>query len=605
MRKKYIQFFVSKKHKEIPSARLVPDNDPTALFINSGMHPLVPYLLGQPHPLGTRLTSVQKCVRTDDINEVGDTTHLTFFEMLGNWSLGDYFKKEAIQWSFEFLTEKKWLNLDPNKLYVSVFSGDEKVGLGLDEESVSAWKEVFSGAGIKADLGDYQKGVIGKSRIFPYSREKNWWGPAGQTGPCGPDSEMFYDTGKVHDKAFGEICHPNCSCGKYVEIWNDVFMQFNKKQDGSYVLLSQKNVDTGLGLERETMILQNKDSVFDTELFVDIVGKIEEISGKKYFQTEFKRPIRVIADHLRTATFIIADGVYPSNKEQGYILRRLIRRAVRFARQLGVMESFTPEIAKVIVNQYQEAYPELLKNQDNILKILSDEEVKFGRTVDKGLKEWHKMVEKGMTEISGTDAFYLYETFGFPLEIIEELAQEKKIKVDANGFQEAFNEHQKQSREGAKQKFSGGLADHSDETTKLHTATHLLQQALRTVLGSSVHQSGSNITALRLRFDFSYDKKMTPSEITKIEAIVNEQIKKNLKVACSNEKLEKALREGALAFFGEKYPETVKVYSIGDFSKEVCGGPHVDFTGSMGRFKINKEEAAGSGIRRIYAVLEN
>jgi alanyl-tRNA synthetase len=605
LRKKYIRFFVEKGHKLIPSSRLVPENDPTALFINSGMHPLVPYLLGEQHPLGKRLTSVQKCVRTDDINEVGDSTHLTFFEMLGNWSLGDYFKKDAINYSFEFLTNPKWLELDPQKIYVSVFEGEE--GIPLDEESIKTWQEVFHKVGIRAEVGDYKKGVLDNARIFQYPRAKNWWGPAGQTGPCGPDSEMFYDTGKTHDKTFGEICHPNCSCGKYVEIWNDVFMEYNMKADKTLEQLPQKNVDTGLGLERELMILEGKESVFDTHCFFNTIAKIEEITGKNPHQTMFQRPIRIVADHLRAATFIIADGIFPSNKEQGSILRRLIRRAIRFARLLGSMELFTAQIAKVIISDYEDAYPELKENAKTIQEVLSSEEDKFSRTIDKGLKEWEKIVKNDINKISGDTAFYLYETFGFPLEMTEELAKEKNIKVDVSQFQEEFIKHQQKSREGATQKFAGGLADHSAETTKLHTATHLLQKALRTVLGGHVHQIGSNITAERLRFDFSHDKKLTDEEIQQVEHLVNEAIKSNFPVFVATKKLQQALEEGALAFFGEKYPETVKVYTIGKennfFSKEVCGGPHVDFTGVLGRFKIKKEEASGVGKRRIYASL--
>lgn len=592
LREKYLKFFASKKHQIIPPANIVPENDPTALFINSGMHPLVPYLLGQPHPLGKRLTSAQKCVRTDDINEVGDTVHLTFFEMLGNWSLGDYFKKEAINWSFEFLTDKKWLGLDPQRLYVSVFAGDET--LPLDKESIAIWKEVFANAGITAEVGD---------RIFPYDKKKNWWGPAGKTGPCGPDTEMFYDTGKKHGEKFGKACHPNCECGRFVEIWNDVFMQFNKKADGTLEPLRQKNVDTGLGLEREVMILDNKESVFDTEVFANVIHQIEIISGKLYAEQNYKRPIRIVADHLRAAVFIMADGVLPSNKEQGSILRRLIRRAIRFSRQLGIEEMFMAEAARVVINDMGQAYPELVKNQETILNSLTTEEEKFAKTISVGLKEFEKLISKNIKELTGEQAFYLYETFGFPLEITEELAYEKNIKVDVNGFQEEFNKHQSESRSGAEKKFSGGLADHSEQTTRLHTATHLLQQALRDVLGDHVHQAGSNITAERLRFDFTHDKKLTAEEIARIEAVVNQKIKENLPVSFKITSLKEALAQGALAFFGERYAEKVKVYSLGNYSTEVCGGPHVDFTSTLGNFKIKKEEAAGAGKRRIYAIL--
>lgn len=594
LRKKYTQFFVEQGHKLIPSANLVPENDPTALFINSGMHPLVPYLLGQPHPLGQRLTSIQKCIRTLDIEEVGDATHLTFFEMLGNWSLGDYFKKEAIKWSFEFLTDKKWLGLDPNKIYVSVFKGDSKMGVDLDRESIAIWQEVFKKAGIKVEVGE---------RIFVYPKDKNWWGPAGQTGPCGPDTEMFYDSGKFHNLSFGKKCHPNCNCGRFVEIWNDVFMQFNKTSDGKFIPLPQKNVDTGLGLERELMILQGKESVYDTELFQNIISKIEEITGKQHTQSQYQRAIRIIADHLRSAAFIIADGVLPSNKEQGSILRRLIRRCLRFGRQLGVLELFCGEVTKVVITDYQKDYPELKLNKEKIIEVLTEEEDKFAKTIDTGLRQWEKLVRTDPKKISGQEAFYLYETFGFPLEIIEELAKEKNMKIDINEFQEEYNKHQQASRQGVAKRFSGGLADHSEATTKLHTATHLLQQSLRVVLGTHVHQAGSNITAERLRFDFTQNKKVTEEELKKVEDLVNEKIKENLPISYSIKALEEAKKDGALAFFGERYQEKVKVYKIGNYSQEVCGGPHVDFTGSLGSFKIKKEETAGSGVRRIYATL--
>ncbi|MBI3384576.1 alanine--tRNA ligase [Candidatus Gottesmanbacteria bacterium] len=594
LRKKYLQFFVEKGHQEISSANLVPENDPTALFINSGMHPLVPYLLGQPHPLGKRLTSIQKCIRTADIEEVGDSVHLTFFEMLGNWSLGDYFKKEAINWSFEFLTNPKWLGLDPQKIYVSVFEGDPEMGVVLDEESIAIWQEVFKKVGIKAQVGE---------RIFAYPKEKNWWGPAGQTGPSGPDTEMFYDTGKSHNLRFGKKCHPNCECGKFVEIWNDVFMEFNKTPQGKFIPLPQKNVDTGLGLERELMILQGKESIYETELFQNIIFKIEEISGKLHAQSQYQRAIRIIADHLRSAAFIIADGVLPSNKEQGSVLRRLIRRSLRFGRQLGILELFCGEVAKVVIADYQKVYPELESYKEKIVEVLIEEENKFAKTIDIGLREWEKLVSKKSKNISGKESFYLYETFGFPLEIIEELAKEKKIKIDVNEFQEEYNKHQQASRQGAAKRFSGGLADHSEATTKLHTATHLLQQSLRLVLGTHVHQAGSNITAERLRFDFTQDRKLTEEEIKKVEALVNEKIKENLAVSFAVKTLAEAKKEGALAFFGEKYQDKVKIYTIGSFSKEVCGGPHVDFTGHLGSFKIKKEEAAASGVRRIYATL--
>ena len=604
LREKFIKFFTSppRNHKEIPSASLVPENDPTVLFITAGMHPLVPYLMGQMHPLGKRLVDIQKSMRTDDLAEVGDLWHFTFFEMLGNWSLGDYFKKEAIEWSFEFLTDKKWLGLDPEKIYVSIFEGDTDAS--EDEESIKIWREVFKKAGITADIG---------SRIFPYPKSKNWWGPAGTTGPCGPDSEMFYDTElPLHDKKLhGNTCHINCNCGRYLEVWNDVFMEYNKKADGTYEFLQQKNVDTGMGMERVVALLEWLDGSlaepdpYLTELFKTQREIIQKLSGKQYINI-YQKSIRIILDHLRAATFIIADGVAPGNKERGYVLRKLIRRAIRHGALLGIEENFTSLVAKSYITDYQNYYPELASNQNKILATLTIEEAKFKNTLKKGLKEIEKY-----DHINGKIAFDLYQSFGFPLELTMEIAKEKNQLVDKFVFEQEFKKHQELSRTATRGVFKGGLQDHSETTTSLHTATHLLQQALRTILGNHVRQRGSHITAERLRFDFSHPQKLSTLEIKKIEDLVNEIIKKNLPVTMEVIDFKKAVSEGALFVPDVKYPEKVKVYTIGEakikgqiFSKEICGGPHVDFTGKLGKFKIIREEALGKDTRRIYAVLD-
>jgi alanyl-tRNA synthetase len=547
------------------------------------MHPLVPYLLGEPHPRGNRLVSVQKCLRTDDIDEVGDLTHLTFFEMLGNWSLGDYFKRDALTWSWEFLT--RVLGLDPDRISATVFAGDSDAA--RDDESAGIWRS----------LG------IPTERIFYLPKKDNWWGPAGQTGPCGPDSEMFYDVGKP---ACGANCQPGCSCGKYVEIWNDVFMQYNKQPDGTYVLLAQKNVDTGMGVERTTAVLQGKDDVFQTELFSGIIGRVEKLSGKTY-GPEHGRAMRIVADHLRASTFMIADGVTPSNVERGYILRRLIRRAIRYGRELGLSEGFTSELAEVIVEQYGQVYPELSVARIQIADSLRSEEAKFSRTLSRGLREFEKVVadvrRQGLAEIPPKDAFRLYDTHGFPISLTRELAAEQGIAVDEVAFERLFEEHQEKSRISAGA-FKGGLADHGEMTTRLHTATHLMHQALRDVLGTHVQQKGSNITPDRLRFDFSHPERMTEEQLRRVEAIVNERIREDLPVRVETRPLDEALREGALAFFADRYGDVVRVYSIGSYSKEVCGGPHVTSTSELVRFKILKEEAVGQGVRRIRAVVE-
>jgi len=593
IRQKFLDFFREKGHTIIPSASVVPENDPTVLFTTAGMHPLVPYLQGQSHPGGTRLADAQKCVRTDDIEEVGDNRHLTFFEMLGNWSLGDYFKQEAIAWSFEFLTAKEWLGIDPKKLYVTVFEGDADAP--KDDESIGIWQGLFETVGIAAELGD---------RIRAYPKKKNWWGPAGQTGPCGPDTEIFYDTGKSHDPAFGETCHQNCDCGRFVEIWNNVFMEFDKQADGVFAPLVQKNVDTGMGLERIAAVMQNVETVFETDAFTPIIDKISSLSGKEYRAHE--RAFRIIADHIRAATFIIGDprGVAPSNVGQGYIVRRLLRRAIREGRRLGIFEPFTHLIAQVYAGEYGEHYTELTQHLPKIVDEMKKEEEKFGKTLEKGVKEFEKILNKGA--ISGEDAFFLFSSYGFPLELTEEMLREKGQSIDREVFANEFKKHQELSRTASAGTFKGGLADHSVETTRLHTATHLLHQALRTVLGAHVEQKGSNITAERLRFDFSHPQKMTPEEIAKVEEIVNEAIKADFSIHCEQLTTDEAKTRGAIGLFEDKYAQMgskINVYFMGDFSKEICGGPHVEHTGQLGSFKIQKEEAVSAGVRRIKATV--
>jgi len=579
LKKKFLDFFFKKGHKVLPNLPLVPENDPTTLFISAGMQPLVPYLLGEVHPLGKRLCSLQRCLRTGDIEGVGDVFHLTFFEMLGNWSLGDYWKKESLSWSYEFLT--KVLGLDPRRFHVTIFAGDKNAP--KDEESEKIW----------LSLG------IPRQRIYPLPKEDNWW-EAGTTGPGGPDSEIFYDTGK---SPCGPNCRPGDGCGRFFEMWNNVFMEYNRKPDGTYEKLKQKNVDTGMGVERTSVILQGKSDVFQTDVFAPIIVKIEEISHKKYFSDQ--RPIRIIADHLRAATFLIADGVLPSNVEQGYVLRRLIRRAIRFGRKLEFQPGFTKKISQSVVEVMGEEYKELKEKKQLIFQALEEEEKKFYHLLEKGLREAEKY-----PILDGKIAFWLYETYGIPLEMTEEIAQERGQKVDKKVFEEEFKKHQQLSRQATKKRFAGGLADHSLKVTKLHTVTHLLQAALRQVLGSHIRQVGSNITPERLRFDFTHLQPLTSQQIQKVEEIINEKIKENLPVKMEMMTLEEAKKKGALAFFGERYGERVKVYFIGPkntgelpFSVEVCGGPHVNFTGEIGGVKIKKEEGVGAGRRRIYAVL--
>ncbi|OGV69885.1 MAG: alanine--tRNA ligase [Lentisphaerae bacterium RIFOXYA12_FULL_48_11] len=588
LRDMYLKFFEGHGHSIITGSSLIPQNDPTVLFTTAGMHPLVPYLLGEPHPAGKRLCDCQKCIRTGDIDDVGDASHLTFFEMLGNWSLGDYFKEDAIAMSFEFLT--KYLGFSAEKLSVTVFAGNESVP--MDKESVGIWNK----------LG------IPESRIYPLPMKDNWWGPAGTTGPCGPDTEMFIDTGK---QACGPNCRPGCSCGKFFEIWNDVFMQYEKTKDGTYIPLKQHNVDTGMGVERTIAMLQGRANVYETELFAPVIQLLEETSGKTMFaDDETIRAFRVISDHLRSSVFILGDqhGVSPSNLGQGYVLRRLIRRAVRYGKKLGLGVGFSKPIASCIIDSYKHVYPELNTNRDRILMDLVGEEEKFEATLDRGMGELDKVLTQitahGQTVLSGRVAFRLYDTCGFPLEFTEEICRERGVTIDRKGFDEAFEKHKEVSKQGADKVFKGGLADHSETTTRLHTATHLLHKSLQIVLGDHVKQKGSNITAERLRFDFSHLAKMTDAEIKKVEELVNDAIQRKMEVTMETMTLEDAQKAGSTALFAGKYGEQVKVYTIGDFSKEVCGGPHVKNTFELGKFKIKKEEASSAGVRRIRAVLE-
>ena len=587
LRSMWLNFFKSKGHAVIPSASVIPENDPTVLFTTAGMHPLVPYLLGSKHPAGTRLTDVQKCIRTGDIDEVGDASHLTFFEMLGNWSLGDYFKKEMIAWSWEFLTSPEYLGLDKDKLAFTVFEGEGDIP--RDEEAANYWME----NGVK------------KENIYFLPREHNWWGPAGQTGPCGPDTEMFI----IKDQPpCGPDCSPACSCGRFLEIWNDVFMQYNKTADGQYVPMAKKNVDTGMGLERTVCTLNGCKTVYETDAFTNIIAKISELSGKHYDDDEATtKAFRIVADHLRTSTFIMGDprGVSPSNVDQGYVLRRLIRRAVRFGMQLGMPEGFTAEIGKVVINQYAEVYPELKQNENFVLEQFKLEETRFARTLRQGEREFEKAVSR-MGEnkvIDGVVAFNLYATYGFPIEMTRELAKEHGLTVDEAGFEKHFAEHQKSSHAGAEQRFKGGLADSSAQSARLHTATHLLHAALRRVLGDEVAQKGSNITPERLRFDFSFGRKVTKDELAQVEALVNEWIKADVPVVMTETTVEDAKKEGAIGLFESKYGERVRMYTMGDYSKEICGGPHASHTGELVSFKILKEESSSAGVRRIKAVI--
>lgn len=585
LRKLFLQFFSEKGHAVIPSASLIPENDPTVLFTTAGMHPLVPYLLGAAHPAGTRLTDVQKCVRTGDIDEVGDNSHLTFFEMLGNWSLGDYFKQESIAWSWEFLTDEKWLGIDKDRLYFTCFEGNSNAP--RDTYSHDRWVEMG----------------VDPSHIFYLGAKHNWWIP-GTSGPCGPDTEIFFDTGK--GKCCDE-CDPSCSCGKYLEIWNNVFMEYFQPAGGELRPLEKKNVDTGMGLERTIATLQGAKSVYDTDAFTAIIERISQLSGKSYNDNaDTVRAFRIVSDHIRTATFMLGDprGVTPSNVDQGYILRRLIRRALRYAMQLGMPEHSLSRIAETVVNDYGKVYSELNDNREHIIKELDTEEMRFQRTLTNGIREFERIKGKFENgEIDGRSAFRLFDTFGFPIEFTEEMAKENGLVVDVAGFHAAFEEHQQKSKAGAEQRFKGGLAEATDETAKLHTATHLLHAALRKVLDESVAQKGSNITAERLRFDFSFPRKVTPDELAKVEKLVNEAIAASVEITCDEMSVPDARALGAIGLFGDKYGEKVKVYTMGEYSCEICGGPHAANTGDLGTFKIKKEEASSAGVRRIKAVL--
>ena len=577
IRNKYLNFFERHGHKLIPSAPLIPENDPSVLFNTAGMQPLVPYLLGEKHPEGTRLTDYQKCLRTNDIDEVGDNRHLTYFEMLGNWSLGDYFKEESIQMSYEFLTKE--LEIPSEKISVTCFAGDDDCP--RDTVSAEAWKK----AGILED------------HIYYYGKDDNWW-IAGEEGPCGPDTEMFYDTGK---EPCSEHCEPSCDCGKYVEIWNNVFMEYFKDKNG-YSKLKQKNVDTGLGLERMAMLLQGKETPFDTEIFEPVMKKLTELSKKDNIESK-----RIVAEHLRSSIMIISDGGKPSNVDRGYILRRLIRRMIRHINKLEIDLSSLGDLVYLNIDTLNELYPELEANKEMIKSVIIEEKDKFVKTLAKGEKEFFKEIsgikEKSINVLPGSMVFRLYDTYRFPPEVTKELAKENGFGIDIKEFNRLFEIHQQKSRAGSEQKFKGGLAEQNKETIAYHTATHLLNAALKKVLGSDTHQKGSNITTERMRFDFNCDHKLTDEEKAKIEEVVNDWIKAGLDVKCEEMKKEDAVKSGAECMFIEKYPDIVTVYTIGDVSKELCGGPHVKNTSELGKFKIKKEEASSSGIRRIKAVL--
>jgi alanyl-tRNA synthetase len=610
VRKKYLEFFARHGHAILSSASLLPENDPTTLFTGSGMQPMIPFLLGGQHPLGKRLADSQKCFRTVDIEEVGDNRHTTFFEMLGNWSLGDYFRAEQIKLVFEFLIRE--IGLDPNRLYVTVFQGNKNLGIERDDESVKLWQEQFAEVGIRAELGE---------RIQAYSENKNWWSRSGMPDkmpvgePGGPDSEIFWDFGadkKIHENSSykNSQCHVNCDCGRFMEIGNNVFMQYRKTEVG-FEMLPQKNVDFGGGLERIAAASVDEQDIFKIDVFDNAREALRKVVGVEYSSTgQNVYAMRVVLDHMRAAVFLIADGVTPSNKDQGYFTRRLIRRAVRFASVLGAKREFCSEIAGAFIETYKDTFKDLYEKRNEILSTFHEEESKFRLTLEKGLREFDKTVSKN-NSVSGEDAFNLYQSYGFPLELVEELVKEKGLSVDKKAFEDEFKKHQDLSREGSQKKFAGGLADHSLEVIKYHTATHLLHKALKLVLGETVQQRGSNITNERLRFDFSYNRKLNNEEIRRVEDIVNEQIKKNLKVVFEMMSFENARSKGAVGLFEEKYEklgEQVKVYTISDregnvFSMEICGGPHVEHTDELGKFKIVKEEAVASGIRRIKAIL--
>jgi alanyl-tRNA synthetase len=613
LRKLYIKFFISKGHSVIPSASLIPENDPTVLFTTAGMHPLVPYFLGETHPAGKRLVDVQKCIRTTDIDEVGDSRHLTFFEMLGNWSLGDYFKKEAIAWSWDFLTGSDNLNLDPKRIYVTVFMGNEDSS--LDEVSISAWQEQYAKVGISAEVCPYGVKIKGKEeyRIFPLPAKDNWWGPAGETGPCGPCSEMFYDV-NPEQGALKLTFDEEVDKERIMEIWNDVFMEFNKIGPGQFIKLPQQHVDTGMGLERTVAVINGFKDVFAIKDFHPLLHKIEELSGKNYGQNEnITKAMRIIADHIKAVTFIMGDpkGISPSNIDQGYVVRRLLRRAIRYGRVLGINKRlWTKEVAETVVHDFSGVYPELNENIHFITANIEAEEEKFMVTLEKGLREFDSLAAKRKPGeiLNGRESFNLFQSFGFPLEITKEIASERGLTVDEKGFENEQTKHQELSRTASRGKFKGGLSDASEDVRKLHTAAHLMLAALRKVLGDHVTQKGSNITPERLRFDFSHPAKMTADQISEVELLVNKAIKDRLAITCEEMSLVQAKEKGAMGVFDSKYDEKVKVYTIGDkennFSKEICGGPHVSNTSFLTNFSIIKEESSSAGVRRIKAVLK-
>lgn len=617
VRKKYLEFFEKKGHKIIPSSPLLPENDSTTLFTIAGMQPLIPYLLGESHSLGKRLANSQKCFRAEDIEEIGDNRHTTFFEMLGNWSLGDYFKKEQIHWIFEFLTKE--LKLDPKRLYITCFRGNPEMKIPKDEESAKLWQQEFAKVGINAKIVDFPetKGMQ-EGRIFYYPEKKNWWSragtpsemPVGEIG--GPDSEIFYDFGAdlhMHEnsKYKDKPCHVNCDCGRFVEIGNNVFIQYIKTKEGIKPL-SKKNIDFGGGLERLTAAANNNPDIFLLDIFDNARNKLEKLSNKKYKENqEIRRAFRVILDHLRAATFLISDGALPSNKDQGYFTRRVIRRAVRFGHKLGIYKNFCSEIAQTFIEKYKSVYPNLEKNKEQIIKEIDQEESKFRQTLEKGLRVFERETKNIQQNqmITGKQAFYLYQSFGFPIEMTKELAQEKGLKVDEKGFNQELKKHQELSKKASDKKFKGGLADHSEQSIKYHTTTHLLHAALRKILGTHVEQRGSNITPERMRFDFTHPKKMTKQEIQQVQDLVNKWINHDLKVEMMELSYEEAKARGAIGLFENKYnKDKVRVYKIGDVSLEICGGPHVKSTGELGKFKIIKEESSSAGVRRIKAILE-
>ncbi|MDA1080023.1 MAG: alanine--tRNA ligase [bacterium] len=616
VRQKYLDFFRKQQHAILPSAPMVPENDPTTLFTGSGMQPMITYLLGEAHPKGKRIADSQRCFRSQDIEEVGDNRHTTYFEMLGNWSLGDYFKQEQLNWVFTFLTRE--LELDPQKLYVTVFSGSEKLNISHDQESVEIWQKLFAAAGCSTGVvkNPDTEGMAKDGRIFFFNEKKNWWSRAGVPDnmpvgePGGPDSEVFYDFGAelaLHeDSSFAKLpCHVNCDCGRFLEICNSVFMQFQKQADGSFTELSQKNVDFGGGLERLAAATINNPDVFATQLFTPIISKIESISGVTYDADEKSRyAFRVIADHIRAAVMLASDGVLPANKEQGYFVRRLLRRAIRYAHDLGIKQPFLTELVPVVAAIYAKAYPQVTEQQEKITTAFALEQQKFQKVLEKGLRHFSTL-----KKVDGESAFQLYETYGFPFELTQELARERGLDIAADDFNKARADHAAASRTASAGKFRGGLQDTSEIATRYHTATHLLHAALRKLLGTTVQQKGSNITGKRLRFDFSHDRSLTESEISQLLSQINEWVAADLPVSKKIQKKEVALKSGALAFFGEQYPDEVSVYTIGSekdwVSRELCGGPHVTHTAEIGKLQFMKQQAVAAGVRRIYLQVES